>query len=147
MKRKTLSLLLIVIMLLCSTALFGCGSAEVTLVYSSENLVVIKVNSTEGFASALSALTYLKDKGEITFESVSSTYGEYVTSINGKTEVANGNSGASWMLYTSDSENSSTEFGTVSYDGMTWGQAAFGASTLEVKVGEYYAWSYDSWSF
>jgi hypothetical protein len=119
----------------------------VTLEKVSETLVVMKVTEAEENATALSALTKLKEEGLIEFVVTESVYGSYITSINGKQEVSSGNSGYSWMLYTSDTELSITEFGTVEYDGVEYGQASLGASSLVVKSGHYYIWSYTEWSY
>lgn len=156
MKRKLstiLTLLLAVVMSVC--CLFACKeeadpkaqTKSVELEKVTETLVVMKVNEAEEGATALSALTKLKEDGKIDFVMQESTYGAYITSINGKAEESSGNSGHSWMLYTSDTEFSTTEFGSVEYDGKTYGQASLGASSLVVKAGEYYIWSYDAWSY
>ena len=140
--------LLMLVFALCG--LVGCKDGEtkqVVLEKVTETMVVMKVVEAEENATALSALNGLKEKGEIEFVALNSTYGAYITSINGKEETAETTSGYSWMLYTSDEEFSSTEFGSVEYDGKTYGQASLGASSLVVKEGEYYIWSYTYWSF
>ncbi len=119
----------------------------VSLEQVTQTLVVMKVTETEENATALSALTKLKNDGLIDFVAIDSQYGAYITSINGKEEISSGNSGYSWTLYTSDTEFSSTEFGTVEYNGVTYGQASLGASSLVVKKGHYYIWAYTQWSY
>ena len=109
----------------------------------TETMVVMKIVEAEENATALSALMKLKEQGEIEFTYTDSTYGAYVTSINGKAEIT----GYSWMLYTSDTERSSTEFGSIEYKAKTYGQASEGASSLVVKAEEYYIWSYEAWSY
>ncbi len=47
-----------------------------------------------------------------------------------------------WMLYPSDEEVSTAEYGTFTYQGKTYNQAAFGAADLKVKSGEIYLWWY-----
>lgn len=115
----------------------------VSLESVTETMIVMKVDEAEENASALSALTKLKDEGLIDFTVQESTYGAYITAVNGKAETT----GYSWMLYTSDEEFSTTEFGTVEYGGVAYGQASLGASSLIVKAGEYYIWYYTPWSF
>lgn len=66
-----------------------------------------------------------------------------VTSING---TANKNS-SYWMLYTSDADNANTAWGTVDYDGNTYGSAILGAESLVVKEGCLYIWSYTTYSY
>ena len=152
MKRKLstiFTLFLTVIMSVC--CLFACKeeadpkaqTKSVDLEKVSETLIVMKVNEAEEGATALSALTKLKEEGKIEFEVQESEYGAYIISINGKEQVT----GYSWMLYTSDEEFSTTDYGTVEYNGETYGQAALGASSLVVKSGEYYIWSYDAWTY
>ena len=149
--KKILSLTLTLICIL--TALIACNNTgkQPTINAEIENctqkLVVIKVTETTENANALDLLAKLQSEGKISFESFDGGYGAYVTSINGLAEVANGNEGYSWMLYTSDSELSSTEFGSLTYQGAVFGQAAVGASTLTLKAGEYYVWAYEHWSF
>ena len=156
MKRKLstiFTLFLTVIMSVC--CLFACKeeadpkaqTKSVDLEKVTETLIVMKVNEAEEGATALSALTKLKEEGKIEFEVQESEYGAYIISINGKAEESSGNSGHSWMLYTSDEEFSTTDYGTVEYNGETYGQAALGASSLVVKSGEYYIWSYDAWAY
>lgn len=152
MKRKInviFTLLLSLVMsVVCFVACQKQGETKaVTLEKVSETLVVMKVTEAEENATALSALTKLKEEGKIEFVVTESVYGSYITSINGKQEVSSGNSGYSWMLYTSDTELSSTEFGTVEYNGVEYGQASLGASSLVVKSGHYYIWSYTEWSY
>lgn len=137
---------LTVLFTLCCFASCGGETKGVSLVKTSETMVVMKVTEAEEGATAFSALKKLKDEGKIEFEYTESAYGAYITSINGKEETSETMSGYSWMLYTSDAEFSSTEFGSVEYDGKTYGQASLGASSLVVKEGEYYIWSYTYWS-
>ena len=142
MKRKIYSivtLLLTVVMSVCM--LIACdkeGSAKAEIISKTDTMVVIKINETEGFATLLDAMTYLKNEGELNFEIT----GGMVSSIEGKANPADWS--ACWILYTSDTEMSNTEWGTVSYEGNTYGSAILGAEGLTVSAGEYYIWSYDT---
>ena len=142
MKRKIyafFTLLLTVVMSVCM--LVACdkeGSAKAEIISKTDTMVVIKVNETEGFATLLDAMTYLKDEGELVFEIT----GGMVSSIEGKENPADWS--ACWMLYTSDAEMSNTEWGSITYDGNTYGSAILGAESLTVSVGAYYIWSYDT---
>ena len=153
MKRKMKSVVtLLLVAVLCLFGFTACkkeaGETKALVLESvTETMVVMKIVEAEENATALSALTKLKEQGEIEFTYTESTYGAYITSINGKAEQSSGTSGYSWMLYTSDTEKSSTEFGSVEYKGKTYGQASEGASTLVVKEGEYYVWAYEAWSY
>lgn len=65
-----------------------------------------------------------------------------ITSINGQKNAADWS--ACWMLYTSDTELSSTAWGSYEYNGNTLGSASFGANDMPVKKGEVYVWVYVS---
>ena len=148
-------LLTLALTLLCIfTNLIACNNndinkPEVTVYLESctDTMVVIKATAVTTGSTALNLLEKVQENGELVFEAIDGGYGAYVTSINGKSEVVNGNEGFSWMLYTSDEELSSTEFGSVVYNGVTYGQAAVGESSLTAKAGEYYIWVYEGWSF
>ena len=150
--KKLLSLTLTLICIL--TALTACNNASTQqptinaeIELCTDELLVIKVTETTPNANAMDLLAKLQNEGKVNFESFDGGYGAYVTSINGVAEVANGNEGYSWMLYTSDEELSSTEFGSLTYQGTVFGQAAVGASSLKLKAGEYYVWAYEHWAF
>ncbi len=154
--KKLLSLTLTLVCILTTlilTTLIGCNNASqqptinAEIELCTEDLLVIKVTETTQNANALDLLAKLQSEDKVIFESFDGGYGAYVTSINGKGEIVNGNEGYSWMLYTSDEELSSTEFGSLNYNGETYGQAAVGASSLKVKAGEYYIWAYERWSY
>ena len=152
MKRKIHLFITLLLSLVMSVFVFvGCQkdgeTKAVSLEKVTETMVVMKVTEAEENATALSALSKLKEEGLIEFVSVESTYGAYITEVNGKAETSSGTSGYSWMLYTSDTEFSSTEYGTVEYDGVAYGQASLGASSLVVKAGHYYIWAYTEWSY
>ena len=147
MKRKiNLAIILVLAVVFAMSGLVACKNdgetKAVTLEKVTETLIVMKVTEAEENASALSALAKLKEDGQIDFKSIDSGYGAYITSINGKEQTAT----ASWMFYTSDEEFSNAEWGTIEYDGMTFASSALGASSLIVKVGEYYIWSFESWA-
>ena len=152
MKRKITAFFTLFLSAVLSILCFAsCGNDDktksVVLEKVTETMIVMRVEEAEENASALSALTKLKEDGALTFETKDSGYGAYIVSINGKEEIASGNSGYSWMLYTSDAEHSSTEFGSVEYNGAVYGSSALGASSLIVKDGGIYIWVYESWSF
>lgn len=133
------TLLLAVVMSVCM--LVGCdkeGTAKAEIVSKSDTMVVMKVNETEGFASLLDAMNYLKEEGKLTFELT----GGMISSIEGKANPADWS--ACWMLYTSDTEMSNAEWGTITYEENTYGSAILGAEGLTVSAGEYYVWSYDT---
>lgn len=142
MKRKIYLLFTFLLTLVISVFAFAScnkeGEAKAEIVSKTESMVVIKVNETEGFATLLDAMEYLKNEGELTFELT----GGMVSSIEGKANPADWS--ACWMLYTSDAEMANTEWGTITYDSNVYGSAILGAESLSVSVGEYYIWSYVS---
>jgi hypothetical protein len=79
-----------------------------------------------------------KEAGELDFE----VSDGMITSINGIENPADWS--ACWMLYTDDTENSNTEWGTVEYKEKTYGSSMWGGETLKVKNGCVYIWVYQS---
>lgn len=120
---------------------------KATLEFAGEDMVIVYVTESAEGCTAFDLLNLLKSEGKLDFESFDGGYGAYVTSINGKSEFSNGNEGYSWMLYTTDTQYSSDEFGSFSYQDKKFAQSAFGATMLNVVEGEYYAWRYDRWAF
>ena len=87
MKRKFTSLISLILTAICAVCLFvSCnkeGTAKAEIVSKNETTVVIKINETEGFATLLDAMTYLKEAGELNFELT----GGMVSSIEGTVVV------------------------------------------------------------
>ena len=144
MKRKIYSLLTLLLSLVMSvTMLTACDKEEVTatakaeIVSKTETSVVIKINETEDSLTLLDAMNFLKDEGGLSFEINEGM----ITSIEGKGNAADWSK--CWMLYTSDSEMSNPEWGTITIDGKEYGSAIVGVDALEVVVGEVYIWSFD----
>lgn len=138
-KRKILSLLLVVLSLFClvscdqenNTGALGCEVVSVT-----DTRVVISVSEKDGSFTVLDCMEGLREEGNISYK----ISGTMVTEINGKANTADFS--GCWMLYTSDAEMSNAEWGTVEYDGKTLGSAILGADALTVTVGEIYIWEY-----
>ena len=90
MKRKLVSLLLFTLtVILAVFSGVGCqrgGKTTAKLEASTEDMIVMSIASSDGKANAFNALQSLQEQGVITFEYQDSTYGAYVTSINGKAE-------------------------------------------------------------
>ena len=135
-KRKILSLLLAVVALFCMVACGGKGKVACAVADKTETRVVITVSEATDGATVLDCMEFLQEEGEI-FYKISGTM---VTEINGKANTADFS--GCWMLYTSDAEMSNAEWGTVEYDGKTFGSAILGADALTVTVGEIYIWEY-----
>ena len=80
-----------------------------------------------------------------------STYGAYITSINGKAETVisstlNSSEGYTWSFYTSDMEYAYGD-PSIEIDGRVCGLSSLGASSLIVKEGELYVWVYEYYSY
>ena len=142
MKRKFYSIVTLFLTVVMSVCMFvACdkeGSAKAEVVSKTDTMVVIKVNETEGFATLLDAMTYLSEEGKL----IITVSGGMVSSVEGKENAADWS--ACWMLYTSDTEMSNKEWGTITYEGNTYGSAILGVESLQVSVGEYYLLSYDT---
>ena len=105
----------------------------------SADMIAIRVLAAEDGAKFISVMEELQKNGEFTFTKDASGM---VASINGKANAADWS--ACWMLYTSDAELSSTEFGSYEYKGTVLGSANLGADALPVVNGEVYIWVYTS---
>jgi hypothetical protein len=88
----------------------------------------------------LQYMEQLKEKGELSFEIKDGM----ITAINGIANPADFSS--CWMLYTSDAEYSNSAWGTVEYQGQTYGSAIVGAELLEIKADQLYIWVYQSFT-
>ena len=143
MKRKTVSLLSLILSVVFALGAASCGSFdgdEKAIIASVERkedtMVAIKVEKVEDNAMLIEVMEYLQEENALAFE----VSGGMVISINGKANAADWS--ASWMLYTSDEEMSNTAWGTYEYEGQTLGSAIVGAEALPVADGEVYIWSY-----
>lgn len=141
MKRKILSLFLVIFSLFCLVACdkennTGALSCEVVLEESTR--VVISVSDKDGSFTVLDCMELLQEKGEISYKISSGM----ITEINGKENTADFSS--CWMLYTSDTEMSNSEWGTIDCDGKTLASAIVGADTLTVISGGVYIWEYQT---
>lgn len=97
--------------------------------------VVITVEGATDGQTLKSYMDGMESKGQISFVISDGM----VTEINGVKQAAN----CYWMLYTDDSENADTSWGTCEYEGKTLGSAIYGAETLTVKNGCIYIWRYE----
>ena len=87
-------------------------------------------------------------------EGYDSTYGYYITSVNGVSERTDesGTSGYSWMLYTDFTEEDGVtyadpSYGTFEHGGKTLASASYGVSQLPCVEGYTYALVYQAWSY
>ena len=142
MKRKILKAVTFLLALIISaTVLVACGktgSAKAEIVEKTDTMVVIRVTEVTGVAHLIDAMNYLKSENELTFDMASDGL---VVSIEGK-DINTVTWSPFWYLYTSNAEMANTEWGTVTYDGNTYGSAILGATDLEVVAQELYIWEY-----
>lgn len=127
---------------ICLFSFAACGKSNgagktVATVVKEETLVVITVEEVDGEPTLLAVMEKLQADGQLTFTADGTGM---VMSIEGKENPADWS--ACWMLYTTDSEMANTEWGTVEYQGESYGSAVVGANALTVLAGESYIWSY-----
>ena len=135
MKRIKVFLFSCILFVLCAVGFTACnkgGKVEATLLSATDTQVVIRVDKTDGNAVLLNAMETLQEKGELTFTLTDGM----VTALNGVENDVDYN--PCWMIYTSDSEMESTEWGTVEYDGEILGSAIVGVENLTVIEGGIY---------
>ena len=157
MKRKITELLTFVLTVIFSAfCLVACnrgGETTARLVeeHTSATQIVMTIEKTDGKATAFDALKSLRNQDLISFDYSTSSYGAYITSINGKAEVitestANSSKGSSWILYTSDMD-SAYDTKTIMIGETVCGQSSLGASSLIVKEGVLYVWVYEAYEY
>ena len=156
MTRKLSSLFTLVLtILLLMLSLVSCngGTTTAKLVSVTEMQIVMKIEKTDGAASAFDALKSLKEQGKLNFEYTESEYGAYITSINGKAEeniesTMSSSKGYSWTLYTSDTEWAYMDEGTtITAEDAICGKSSVGASALKVKENCVYVWVYEYYDY
>ena len=143
MKRKITTLFTALFMAVIALFAAACGNtggaATASVVQTTETLVVIAVEETDGNATLYDVLIALKEKGEITLESENTAYGQSITSINGKPAQDT----YYWASYITDAEMGTDS--PFTWNEKTFYYASFGIGSLQVKAGCYYAFSYESW--
>jgi len=140
---KCLSCLLAILLLACSMLLSGCKS-EPLVIKDSDTCIVIKTTPEvlEGNEDMvlIDYMNQLVQKGELTC----TIKDGMVTSINGIDNPVDYSS--CWMLYTSDTENANSTWGTVEYEGVEYGSAISGAEKLKIKADQLYIWVFQSFT-
>ena len=142
--KKVVSLFTTALIVIVLFAVTGCSPKEPLVIKESDTYIVISVSDAQikitEDTTLLNYMDKLKEKGELTFE----INGGMISSING---IANPSDWSScWMLYTSDTENASTGWGTIVYKENTYGSATLGAESLKIKDGCLYIWVFQSFS-
>ncbi|MDE6791331.1 MAG: DUF4430 domain-containing protein [Clostridia bacterium] len=120
-------------------AVFACCFAVACNGNNGPDTVVITANDSSFDFDGKTLKDYmdeLEERGELTY----TVSNGMVTEINGKSQTLN----SYWMLYTSDTENASTEWGTFEYEENLYGSATSGVESLVVKEGCIYIWAYQT---
>ena len=136
---KVLALFLVALaLLLC----FASCKEEPLVIKDSDTFIVIKTtkDALDG-KSDMKLIDYmemLRKDGELEFE----VKNGMITSINGQDNPTDFSK--CWMLYTSDEDLSSSEWGTVEYKGTEYGSAIVGAEMLVIKPEQTYIWVFKS---
>ncbi|MBQ2769296.1 MAG: hypothetical protein IJF44_04930 [Clostridia bacterium] len=138
MKRGYLFLVSVLFTLVAAFCFASCGE-EAKAVETEIQPVIIKVEDVvTSQTTLLDVMEEMQKSGEISFAVADGM----VVEINGVKNDADYD--PCWMLYTSDTENSSTAWGSYEYGGETLGSANYGAGELPIKSGCVYVWVYQS---
>ena len=143
MNQRSILACLLILVILAGSLLTGCKSEPLVIKDSDTYLVIKATEESIGGKTDMKLIDYMSqlvDSGELTC----AISDGMVTSINGIENPADFSS--CWMLYTSDTENANSAWGTVEYEGTEYGSAISGAETLPVKAGQLYIWVFQSFS-
>lgn len=124
--KKIVTLLLVT---LCALFAFGCNQPSNP---PADVKFTVEIDNVQSGATILDYMNYLQSEGEFTFV----ISGGMVTSFNG----VSGASNQYWILYTDDTNNSSSDMGTITVGGKTYNSASLGAETLIAVDGCTYIW-------
>ena len=137
MKKKLLALIValatitsLFMLVACNKAPFDKDKNELAVTVTDSVMEITAETTLEDY------MNKLQDKKKVSFSGTTSEYGLYITEING----VEAGMGEAWMLYTTDTANSNSEWGSYEYDGKTLGSATLGVSNLIIKNGETYVW-------
>lgn len=130
--KKLLTITLSILMLICSIPLFACYKPSTVTIDGDYVVITVNSKNVSENATLKDYMDYLQKNNEIEYK----INNGMMTSINNK----QGNSNQYWMLYTSDTENSNSAWGTCEYNGNTYNSASLGVEQLIVKDGCIYIW-------
>ena len=139
--KKIFSAILALIISIVTFSLLGCGGNNLVIKETDTYIVITASNEQMQINSDTTLVDYmnsLKEDGELSFEIKNGM----VNSVNGIENPLDYSS--CWMLYTSDTENSNSVWGTIEYKGNTYGSAVLGAESLIIKDGYLYIWVYQT---
>ena len=131
LSRVVIGAFLVVMTVFASAFLFSCGKST-----DGVEPVVIVADESAGGKTLLSVMEEMEETGELSYK----VKDGMIVEINGTENDIDYD--PCWMLYTSDTENSSTAWGEYEYEGQILGSANYGADSLIVKSGEIYVWLY-----
>ncbi|MBQ2741134.1 MAG: hypothetical protein IJF39_05920 [Clostridia bacterium] len=140
MKKFFVTIGMLLSMLFAAAFCVGCTPSEGVKVKATvqvtETEIAIVVESVEGDAKLIDAMTALQEEGKLTF--VADGQG-MIQSINGKENAADWSH--YWALYISDAELSDMTYG-IEWNGQQLGFSNFGAEALPIVEGGVYVWLY-----
>lgn len=138
---KSASALTLLLVLLIGTLAMSSCKKDPLVIYDSDTTIVIRCEETDGSTALIDYMNALKTDGELDF----TIENGMITSINGIDNPADYSS--CWMLYTSDTENANSAWGTVLYNDAEYGSAILGAGELKIKEGCLYIWVFKEMSW
>ena len=134
MKKFIPVLVIVLVLLVC---LCACSKKdEPTVIKESDTYIVLAPTKDFAGKNLIDFMAKAKENGYLEYEVANGM----VTSINGITNPADFS--YCWMLYTSDETQANTAWGTIEYNGKTYGSAVKGAEELVVIEGGLYIWVY-----
>ncbi len=124
-------------------ALFACaeGAVKAKVDYATETETVITVTETDGNATLIDAMKYLKAEEELSYKASASVYGEFIETVGNLTAEGN----YYWAVYSTDQDVCDTQ-NSVTVNGVTYYYTMVGSSMLKVKEGESYLLRYESFA-
>ena len=138
MKRGYLFVVSLLLALFAAFCFVSCGEAEKATETEIQPVVIEASGEVASNTTLLGVMEELQRSGKLSF-SVSDGMVVEINGVKNDTDYD-----PCWMLYTSDTENSSTAWGSYEYKGETLGSANYGAGDLMVKSGYIYVWVYQS---
>ena len=142
--KKIFNTIIAITLLVIVFSFFGCSPKEPLVIKESDTYIVINVSNEQmdikDTTTLVDYMNSLKSDGQLTFE----INNGMVSSVNGIDNPSDWSS--CWMLYTSDTDNANSAWGTIEYNGNVYGSAILGAESLTIKDGCIYIWVFQSFN-
>ncbi len=142
--KKFFNTIIAIALLVIVFSFFGCSPKEPLVIKESDTYIVITVSNEQmditNTTTLVDYMNSLKDDGQLTFE----INNGMVSSVNGIDNPSDWSS--CWMIYTSDTNNANSAWGTIEYNGNIYGSAILGAESLIVKDGCIYIWVFQAFN-